>query len=54
MSEVKNATLIAIAGENAEDPSGSNAGRGDGDGGEHGRDHHARQQQARPGDGGTC
>ena len=37
------------SGENAEDLGSGDAGRRDGDGGEHGRDHHARQQQARPG-----
>ena len=40
---------IVTAGENAEDLGSGDAGRRDGDGREHGRDHHARQQQARPG-----
>ena len=37
------------AGENAEDLGGSDVGRGDGDGWEHGRDYHAREQQTWPG-----
>ena len=40
---------IVTAGENAEDLGSGDAGRRDGDGGEHGGDHHAWQQQARPG-----